>query len=76
MLYSFSGIFLSMQWRKKCFVYLLEKIKRKQYQKRHAIANDTVSGNDIGELIVRLTISTYCSAKTPSFHVLCDKNEE
>ena len=73
MLYSFSGIFLSMQWGEKCFVYLLEKIERKQYQKRLTIAHDTVSGNDIGELVVHLPISTCRSAKTPSFHALCDK---
>ena len=46
--------------------------ERKKYQKRLTIAHDTVS-DDIGELVVRLPISAYLSAKTPSFHALCDK---
>ena len=47
--------------------------ERKQYQKRLTIAHDTVSDDDIGELVVRLPISAYLSAKTSSFHALCDK---
>ena len=59
--------------RKKFRLSTRKSKERKNYQKRLTIAHGTVSDDDIGELVVRLPISAYLSAKAQSFHVLCDK---
>ena len=59
--------------RRKFCLSTQKNKERKKYQKRLTIAHDTVSDDDVGELVVRLPISAYLSAKTPSFHALCDK---